>query len=375
MRALILEDGLSRQALAAGRALAAAGWEVGIGAEGCPGVAACSRSAMFRHQVPAPQLDQDGFVAAIARAVAERGYEIAFGARDVDVLALSERRDEIPALVPYPDHERLAAVFDKAALNAAAERAGVAVPATVSATDGALTAPVMVKARVHATFETGEAPARLDTRLAATEADVTARVEEIEAAGGEVLLQEYLPEPRLVAFVVVADERSRVVASVQQEADAVWPIGAGVSVRAHTVVPNDDLAEGAAALVKELGWTGLAELQYIVPADGKPRLIDFNGRFYGSLALAVGAGANLPAVWAALATSRQLPAARQARPGVRYQWLFGDLCRLMDERRNPVDALRYSRGAVQSVSSLRDPLPALRHFQLALGQYARKLRP
>src|ERR671931_2844663 len=140
MRALILEDGLSRQALSACRALAACGWEVGIGAELRRGVAGSSRAASFRHRIPAPQLDQDGFVAATAEAVAEVGYEIVFGARDVDVLALSARRDEIPALVPYPPHERLLRVFDKAALNDAAERAGVAIPKTVPAGDGPMAA-------------------------------------------------------------------------------------------------------------------------------------------------------------------------------------------------------------------------------------------
>src|SRR5919204_6073325 len=116
MRALILEDGLSRQALAASRALAAAGWEVGVGAELRRGVAACSRSVRHRHRVPAPQLDQDGFVVATARAITEVGYEIVFGARDVDVLALSARREEIPAIVPYPPHERLIQLFDKSEL-------------------------------------------------------------------------------------------------------------------------------------------------------------------------------------------------------------------------------------------------------------------
>jgi predicted ATP-grasp superfamily ATP-dependent carboligase len=375
--ALILEDGLSRQALSACRALAAAGWEVGIGAERPWGVAACSRFARYRHRIPAPNRDPDGFIEATSRAVLERGYEVVFGARDVDVLALSARRDEIPAEVPYPSHELVLSALDKERLYAAAERAGIAVPWTIGATDGEATrveAPVMVKARVHASFEDGRGPPRFETQLATTTAEAVARVDEIQRLGGQPLLQEFQHEPRLVALAVVADENSRIVAQVQQEAGAIWPLDAGVSVRARTVTPDEELAAGGAGLVRELGWTGLAELQYTVPEDGLPRLIDFNGRFYGSMSLAVAAGVNLPAIWAAQATGRPVRFVREARPGVRYQWLWGDLRRSMDERRGLLETLRYSAGATQSVSSVRDPLPAVRHLQICLGRSARKLR-
>jgi predicted ATP-grasp superfamily ATP-dependent carboligase len=260
MRALIAEDGLSRQALSAARALNAAGWTVGMAAQLRRGVAACSRAAARDHIVAAPQRDQDAFIEHVAEAVRSYGYEIVFGARDVDVLALSARRDEIPAVVPFPAHERLVRVFDKQELNSAAERAGVAVPRTAPATAEALATfgePVVVKARLHATFHNGAAPPRLDTQLAATRAEAAARVAEIEAAGNEALLQEAVPEPRLVAYVLLADADSSIVARVQQEAEEVWPLGAGVSVRARTLPVDELLEAGAAALVRELGWTGL----------------------------------------------------------------------------------------------------------------------
>ncbi len=92
----------------------------------------------------------------------------------------------------------------------------------------------------------------------------------------------------------------------------------GASCRAVTVPVDPDLSARAAALFRVLGWFGLAELQFLVPAAGPARLIDLNGRFYGSLALAVRAGANLPASWAALATGRDVkPATAGAGCGTR----------------------------------------------------------
>src|SRR5204862_2358158 len=126
---------------------------------------------------------------------------------------------------------------------------------------------------------------------------------------------------RLMAFTSVVDGERRMVARVQQEAERTYPRGLGCSARAHTVPVDEDLAARVARLLAKLDWSGLSELQFIVPEQGEPLLIDFNGRFYGSMSLALAAGANLPAVWAAVATGRPVGGlAGAAVPGVRYQW-------------------------------------------------------
>ena len=54
MRALIVEDGWQRGALAASRSLGRAGWDVGIGSPR-PGFAAASRFSAAWHEVPPPE--------------------------------------------------------------------------------------------------------------------------------------------------------------------------------------------------------------------------------------------------------------------------------------------------------------------------------
>ena len=145
---------------------------------------------------------------------------------------------------------------------------------------------------------------------------------------------------------MLVDRAGSVVARLQQEAEGTWPPHVGASVRARTVPVDEELAAGIDALVRELGWFGLAELQLLAPAGGRPRLIDLNGRFYGSLALALAAGVNLPAIWAALATGRPAPPVTPAALEVRYHWLEGDLRRSRREHTGGlVDSFRYGRGA------------------------------
>jgi predicted ATP-grasp superfamily ATP-dependent carboligase len=232
--------------------------------------------------------------------------------------------------------------------------------------------PVVVKARLHAPRPRMGGPVRFEAVIALDRSVAATRVAEIRGAGGAPLLQELLPG-RLMAFTAVTSPDARVVAQVQQVAEGTWPPGRGASVRARTVEADAELGGRVASLLGELRWFGIAELQFMLPDDGEPKLIDLNGRFYGSLALSIAAGLNLPTIWACLATDRSLPPHRRAVPGVRYQWMEGDLRRAAVERRGGMlwdllGCVRYARGAVHGIWSPGDPRPALRSLRRRGGR-------
>ncbi|MER7368972.1 ATP-grasp domain-containing protein [Nonomuraea wenchangensis] len=363
MRALIVETGFSRGALAAVRSLAAAGWEVGVGAPTGAGLASSSRFRRRRHLVPAAHEDRDAFLAAVRRAVRDHRYDVVFGAGEAEVLALSLLRDEVGAIVPHAGHRQVVRAIDKQELSEAAESVGFLTARTLdpSALAGERP-PLVVKSRLHAHPERPGAPPRIDTLVVPGAEAARRRVDEVRRLGGEPRVEEF-HEGRLMAYSAVTASGGRVVCDCMQVASRIWPPGAGASCRAETVRVDAAISDRAARLLAALGWFGLAQLQFVVPEDGRPRLIDLNGRFYGSMALATAAGANLPAAWAALAVGHDVPPTR-ARPGVRYHWLEGDLRRAAVERRSGLlldlaGTLRYAAGAVHSTLSLRDPGPAL----------------
>jgi len=217
----------------------------------------------------------------------------------------------------------------------------------------------------------------LEARVCATQIQARARCHEIMQAGGSPILQSRIPGT-LVAVVVVADQRARLLAVVQQEAERIWPPEAGTSARARTVPLDKSLVGSVATLVAELGWTGLAQLQFIRGPDGRARLTDFNGRFYGSMALALGAGVNLPAIWAGMATDGHAASPVEGRPGVRFHWLEGDMRRALVERRGGLfkdlaTTIRYGHGACPSIWSLEDAWPGIRHVVGLLARGTIKL--
>ena len=342
--------------------MSAAGADVGVGSPSPATLAAWSSATSRWHRVPPATDGEDAFVAAVAGAVADGGYEVVFPCGDAEVLALSRGRDRIGAAIAMPEHHAVVTTFDKLVLAERARAAGVDVPCTVPYSDDAAAGfeyPALVKTRLHGTGTTS----RIEARPVRDAPEARAAAGQVVRAGGEAVLQQRV-EGGLMAVVVVTDRAGNLAAVAQQRAHLMWPPTTGISARAVTERVDRALLERVLAFLDDLSWWGLAELQFI--DDGARRyLIDVNGRFYGSMSLSVAAGANLPDVWArAVLGSREVGIAT-ARAGVRYQWLEGDLRRAFRQRRGGLvrdiaSSLLYAGGAVHSMARARDPLPVSR---------------
>jgi hypothetical protein len=105
MRALIVEQGWSRGALAAARGLSAAGWQVGVASPERLGLASSSRACGRRHRIRALQPSVAAFVDSAAAVIRSGGYDVVFGAGEAELLALSAARAELPAIFPHAPHD------------------------------------------------------------------------------------------------------------------------------------------------------------------------------------------------------------------------------------------------------------------------------
>ena len=83
-------------------------------------------------------------------------------------------------------------------------------------------------------------------------------------------------------------------------ADCEWirvhePAKGGASSYRKSVTSNQTLRESSIRLIEALNWTGVAMIEYRYdPADGKYWIMEVNGRFWGSLPLAIEAGMDFP---------------------------------------------------------------------------------
>jgi predicted ATP-grasp superfamily ATP-dependent carboligase len=128
----------------------------------------------------------------------------------------------------------------------------------------------------------------------------------------------------------------------------------------ETIIPPRGLLDRAEALVGSLGWQGIFELELLETTDGFA-VLDLNPRPYGSLALAVNAGANLPALWCDWLLGRD-PAPVVARPGALYRWEDADLKYLFWQLRRghcraAARVLVPHRRVTHALFRLTDPAP------------------
>ena len=98
-----------------------------------------------------------------------------------------------------------------------------------------------------------------------------------------------------------------------------WPAASGSASLSVSVEPPPGLVRRVEQLVAGIGWQGIFELEFLDLGGGTLSAIDLNPRVYGSLALAIEGGANLPAIWCDLVLGRR-PAFAAARAGRRYRW-------------------------------------------------------
>ncbi|WP_138966943.1 ATP-grasp domain-containing protein [Streptomyces sp. YIM 121038] len=143
----------------------------------------------------------------------------------------------------------------------------------------AATAAFPVVAKNREAFQRRERPAVNGT----TRIDTAQGLRELARDWGErpgVILQEYLPREDAEDWVVHAyfDDNSSPLALFTGVKVRSWPPHAGMTAHAY-VVDNPELADLAARFIKEIGFTGIIDLDLRYDRrDGQYKLLDFNPR-------------------------------------------------------------------------------------------------
>lgn len=326
--------GQSRSTLATVRALASAGYSPVVTTSGSHSVAAASRFCV--DTVDTPLVSDAGYADAIHAELARRPYLTLLGASDATLLAMGVD------VVHLVDKSMVASKAEACGLSVAPGRDFESVE-VLQANLGNLDFPVVVKP-AH--------PGQTVRRLL-SEKDVSL----VEQTQGPLVVQPYITEQMKAVGGVIQD--GRLIAAVHQRYLRTWPPDCGGACAAVTTTPDLELEERLIALLD--GFDGVFQVQFA----GR-YLLDVNPRVYGSLPLAVKAGANLPGIYCDVLRNLGPKETVRARPGVMFRWLEGEVRNLfLGVRRReltPKEAfgfLKARSGTAHGPESLRDPKPML----------------
>ncbi len=285
MARVLVTDGDSAAALSIVRSLGRAGHHVDVCETHPRPTAGRSRYCRRVLVCPDPGRARDAFCDFLAA----QDHDLLIPSTDFSVVPLLDARDRMRAVVAMPASDAVRITLSKTATTRHAEASGVPVPPWwTTPADARL--PVVVKPDVSKVW-TPAGVYSLSVRHARTPDELDAALLDLRRAG-DVLIQGFVPGD-IVALAVLYDRGERRSVFQYRRLHQVPPSGGASSYRMSEEV-DPKLADYADRFLGALGWTGVAMVEFKVEGEAA-WLIEINGRFWGSLALPVAAGADFPA--------------------------------------------------------------------------------
>ena len=342
---VFVTDGEQRPALAIVRSLARQGMTVVVGSDRTVSLASCSRACSQRVTYPSPLTTPEAFTRWLREFVARERIEVVLPVTDVTTYLVSSNAVALSSVtaLSVPRFEAFDFLSDKGRLAGWATQCGVRVPRTecleradeLHAVIDRVTYPAVVKP-VRSRWLTPHGWRSGGVHYACSRNQLLKLYRQCtDLSAQPSLIQERICGPGVGLFVLF--DRGRRIAEFAHRRLREHPPSGGVSVLRESVAVDAALREYADRLLGPLGWHGVAMLEFKRDAaSGDPYLIEVNGRFWGSLQLAVDAGVDFPTLSVQLALGQAPAVAPSYREGVRSRWLLGDVDQLLLRlRRSP----------------------------------------
>lgn len=309
-RVLVL-DSQGQNSLALSRTLGRKGVSVTAGGNTpfLPGMLSKYTDDSYVH--PTVALDKNAFIEHLRTHLAESDYDAVFAVTDLLTTVLSEHKTELERTgtrVGTEDWDTFLRANDKKRLFESMADVDVPSPEThgpdsfdeLEAIEAERDYDVVIKPRRTTLIdEAGECHTNriVGSNYVAEDEDLVGRYREILEQSPSLrqewpIVQEVVHGVETKCAVGLAEE-GELLATFQHKKDHVYPLTGGVgAIRQGTREPR--MQERADRIVSELEWTGPVMVEFMMTPDGEFHLIEVNGRYWGSLALTINSGVDVP---------------------------------------------------------------------------------
>jgi predicted ATP-grasp superfamily ATP-dependent carboligase len=360
---ILVTDDVQRASLAIVRSLGRAGHDVYVCGGTTLGMAGRSRFARARATVTDPLRDRPRYVDDVLALARRWSCDMLVPVTEASLRAVLPARDRFSRVaIPFPDFARFSVISDKSTALAAASQLGIAVPeeriaqtrTEVLGAAAELAYPLVLKPS-RSVIESDGAARQLTAVHVATEGDLPSRLSEFPDAAFPLLVQRRIVGPGVGVFMLL--HHGELLARFSHRRLREKPPSGGVSTYCESIPMDETLFERSIALLRHFGWHGVAMVEYkIAESTGVPYLMEVNGRFWGSLQLAIDAGVDFPALLVAAAAGDRPVPVLEYRIGVRNRWWWGDVDHLMTRLIRTPCELSLPAGAPSRRDTLRQVL-------------------
>ena len=336
LRVLVL-DGHSSAALAFVRSLGRAGHWVAVGhKKGLFSAAACSRYCRAQVEYDSPTASASRFAQSVREFSRRFDAEIIAPMTEATVWPLAKHRTEFePEIaVVAPGLSAMEKVSDKFWVSQTSPQFGILPPATSLIHDvkeleqvASWQFPIFIKDRFSIRWAEDHGVSGW-VEYASTHESLTEKVQSRIDRTGEAFIQAYCPGVGIGISCLMLSGRAYLPFQWRRirEKD---PRGSGSSTRVSVAI-NAQLLEFTEALLSSAGFEGLAMTEFrLDPASQQARILEVNGRPWGSMQLPVHCGLNYPLhaiEW--YANQKAPPRSLAYEEGITCRWLAADLTHL-----------------------------------------------
>ena len=333
----------------------------------------CSR---WRAYTP-PSVSIEKFIEDIKKIAVQEELDIIIPIGVDTTIPLSFHEDDLADLVnvPVADYGTLELAHDKLKSLEIAKRVGVPIPETMTLNDSGLgysgPFPAVVKARKGA--------AGTGTRYATSADDLERISSEFREKNSNAILdfespmiQEYIPGE--IRDVCVLFNQGEPRAAMAQRRVVTFPPGGGVGIVNETI-EDPELIEGALRLLEEMGWHGVAQVEFKLDREGTPRLMEVNSKFWGTLELSIASGVDIPRLLYEMTEDGDVEPCFHYEKGLQLWWASAHFPQLLfafiKERRRVTSALKDSGRRRLTDIHLDDLKPHILQFTEGVGRLSR----
>jgi protein-tyrosine-phosphatase/predicted ATP-grasp superfamily ATP-dependent carboligase len=336
---VLVTDGDERAALAVTRSLGRQGIEVVVGALQTPCLAGVSRYCAESFVSPSPVANPEGYVASLLNIVRGKNIGMIFPITDMAMALVGAARSQFEPRVtlPIPSMAAYEQLSDKYELMQLATRLQVPVPDTVFVAAGGLTDSVLEQVTVYpvvvkparSMVNTGGVWTKTSVHHARTRDELQTLYREINYLTAPSMIQRRVQGEGQGLFALINQGVS--VATFAHRRLREKPPSGGVSVLRESMAVPKEMSEEALRLLEAVGWHGVAMVEFKMDeAKSRPVLMEVNGRWWGSLQLAIDAGIDFPFLMHQIASGLPWQGLSTGyRVGTRSRWFLGDLDHLL----------------------------------------------
>jgi predicted ATP-grasp superfamily ATP-dependent carboligase len=337
MDKVLVLDGRQRSALALVRSLGRQGIYIAVGEDAHPSLASVSKYCRHRFTYNSPSKKPRDFIDSILAELKRDKYSMIMPMTDITCYLVSEYREEISQYtqVPMVDRETFSKASEKSEVIETCKNLGLPVPQTwtlnsladIDKLSKELIYPVVIKPRrSRYLIDNAWVPTGVDYAFSADE--LRRKLNAHNPRLPLPLIQERISGPGAGTFVLFNKGDVRAVFFHKRLREK--PPSGGVSVLREAAPVDQVMRDYSIRLLKALGWHGVAMVEFKIDSrDGLPKIMEINGRFWGSLQLAIDAGVDFPYMLYKMTKEGDVSEQLQYKVGVQSRWLMGDIDHLL----------------------------------------------